>query len=288
MLQAQHRVITPIGLDHTEWLGDTVADIAMAKVGHHPPGRDADLRGPAGGGDASDPGALRRGRRDGRPGGQRVRRRRSGNSPSAGSCSPCRGSAGVYDEIFLPLHGEHQAQNAAVALAAVEAFLGAGVDRPLDPSRPGGFRRGHLARPAGAGADVADDPAGRRAQPARHGGDGDGARRRSSRSAGWWLVVSMLADKDASSMLELLEPVVDHVVVTRNTSPRAMSAAALGQVASEIFGEDRVRVEPAFPDAIEAAVTLAEAEGDIEPGGVGVLIIGSVVTVADARRLLRR
>ena len=47
-------------------------------------------------------------------------------------------------------------------------------------------------------------------------------------------------------------------------------------------------MEPSLPDAIEAAVTLAEADVDGEPGGVGVLITGSVVTVADARRLLRR
>jgi dihydrofolate synthase/folylpolyglutamate synthase len=56
----------------------------------------------------------------------------------------------------------------------------------------------------------------------------------------------------------------------------------------EIFGEERVRVEPALPDAIEAAVELAEAGVDAGLGGVGVLITGSFYTVADARRLLVR
>ena len=98
----------------------------------------------------------------------------------------------------------------------------------------------------------------------------------------------MLADKDARGILDLLEPVVDAIVVTRNTSPRAMPASELGAVAAEMFGPDRVSVVPAMPDAIEAAVALAESDVDGEPGGVGVLITGSVVTVADARKLLRR
>jgi dihydrofolate synthase/folylpolyglutamate synthase len=89
-------------------------------------------------------------------------------------------------------------------------------------------------------------------------------------------------------MLEQLEPVVTAVVATRNTSPRAMSAATLGAIAAEIFGPDRVLVEPSLPDAIEAAVTLVESEMDGELSGIGILVTGSVVTVADARRLLRR
>jgi dihydrofolate synthase/folylpolyglutamate synthase len=101
-------------------------------------------------------------------------------------------------------------------------------------------------------------------------------------------VVATLRDKDAQGILELLEPVVDSIVITRNTSPRAMSAAELAAIATEIFGEERVRVEPRLPDAIEAAVTLAEDELDAGLSGVGVLITGSVVTVADARGLLKR
>jgi dihydrofolate synthase/folylpolyglutamate synthase len=102
------------------------------------------------------------------------------------------------------------------------------------------------------------------------------------------VVVSTLRDKDAAGMLELLEPVVDAVVVTRNSSSRATSAAQLAAVATEIFGEDRVRVEPRLPDAIEAAVAMAESDVDTELSGVGVLITGSVFTVADARNLLTR
>ena len=98
-----------------------------------------------------------------------------------------QGLGGVYDEIFLPLHGAHQAQNAALALAAVEAFLGAGAGqaaRRRSVVREG-FAGVDLARPAGAGAHRADDPGRRRAQPARHGGHGRPRWRRSSPSAGW-------------------------------------------------------------------------------------------------------
>jgi dihydrofolate synthase/folylpolyglutamate synthase len=101
-------------------------------------------------------------------------------------------------------------------------------------------------------------------------------------------VAAVLADKDAAGILELLEPVVDAVVCTRNTSVRTMPAETLGALAVDIFGEDRVRVEPSMPDAIETAVTLAESDVEGELSGVGVLITGSVMTVADARRLLVR
>jgi len=95
-------------------------------------------------------------------------------------------------------------------------------------------------------------------------------------------VVAIFADKDAGAMLDLLEPAVDHVVVTRNSSPRSADPAELGATAAEIFGADRVSVIPSLPDAIEAAVTIAESEGL----GGGVVATGSVVTAADVRLLL--
>ena len=56
----------------------------------------------------------------------------------------------------------------------------------------------------------------------------------------------------------------------------------------DTFGEDRVRIAQNMPDAIEEAVVLAEEDASGELSGVGVLITGSVVTVADARKLLKR
>jgi dihydrofolate synthase/folylpolyglutamate synthase len=98
-------------------------------------------------------------------------------------------------------------------------------------------------------------------------------------------VVGVLADKDAAGILAALEPILYSVVVTANSSPRAASADALAASAVEIFGADRVRVEPRLDDAIEAAVEEAESGPDL--GGAGVLVTGSIVTVGEARRLLR-
>ena len=97
-------------------------------------------------------------------------------------------------------------------------------------------------------------------------------------------VVSVFADKDARAMLESLRPVLSEVVVTRNSSPRAMEADDLAAVAYEVFGDDLVRVEEHFGAALELAVELAEEQG---PEGVGVLATGSVATAGDARAYFR-
>ena len=101
-------------------------------------------------------------------------------------------------------------------------------------------------------------------------------------------VVSFLGDKDAAGMLALQEPAAARIVVTRNSSPRQMPLDDLAALAIDIFGEDRVIVAENLPEAIESAVVIAEDDTSGELSGVGVLITGSVVTVADARKLLKR
>jgi dihydrofolate synthase/folylpolyglutamate synthase len=102
------------------------------------------------------------------------------------------------------------------------------------------------------------------------------------------VVLGVLADKDVEGMLELLEPVADAIVCSRSSSVRAMDADVLAALAVEVFGEDRVHVAPYLPDAVETAVELAESDVDSSLAGVGILITGSVITVADARTLLVR
>jgi dihydrofolate synthase/folylpolyglutamate synthase len=106
-------------------------------------------------------------------------------------------------------------------------------------------------------------------------------------------VVAVAEDKDVEGVLDELEPVLSDIVVTTNSSPRAMPADELGELARDIFGEDRVHVVPRLDDAIEAAVTLADAAdaslADEAGGGLGataVLVTGSVVTAGDAQLLL--
>ncbi len=74
------------------------------------------------------------------------------------------------------------------------------------------------------------------------------------------------------------------VVVTQVGSPRAMPVDDLAAAAVEIFGADRVEVAPRLDDALDSAIALAEEEGDL--GGAGVLVTGSIITVAEARALL--
>src|SRR5690606_26299082 len=162
VLHAGTCVITPIGLDHTEWLGDTLSDIAYAKAGIIHPGatvvtaaqpeeaaralleRCADV-GATIAREGSEYGVLRRAVAVG------------------GQMLTLQGLGGEYDEVFLPLHGPHQAQNAAVALAATEAFLGAGAGgKALDAevvregcpgvTSPGPPARGRAAPPTLAAA----------------------------------------------------------------------------------------------------------------------------------------
>ena len=98
-------------------------------------------------------------------------------------------------------------------------------------------------------------------------------------------VIGVLGDKDAEGLLEALEPVLDHVVVTNNGSPRALETETLAEIARAVFGEDRVTVEPFLPDAVEAAIGLAEESEGQPVAGAGVVITGSVVTAGAARGL---
>jgi dihydrofolate synthase/folylpolyglutamate synthase len=286
VLHAQTTVITPIGLDHTEWLGETVEEIAWAKAGivH----KDSTLICALQPDEAMRPILERCAEvgatvsREGRDFGVVHR-----DLAVGGQVLTLQGLSGVYEGIFLPLHGEHQAQNAAIALATVEAFLGAGNERILSPEAvregfAGATSPGRLERIRNSPPILLD---------AAHNASGMAATVRTLTEefafSGLVAVVAALADKDVEGMLELLEPITESIVVTRNSSPRAMSAAQLGLVAEELFGAERVHVVPSMPDAIDAAVTLAESDNAV-PGTIGILITGSVVTVADARGLLRR
>jgi dihydrofolate synthase / folylpolyglutamate synthase len=287
VLHAGTCVITPIGLDHTEWLGDTVEEIALAKSGivHSGATLVCAVQPP----EAMEPILERCAEvgatvaREGTEFGVLHRELAFG-----GQLLTLQGLGGRYDEILLPLHGAHQAQNAALALAAVEAFLGAGSTRALDAEAvregfSGATSPGRLERVRTAPTillDAAHNPHGMLATVT--------ALEEEFSFRNLIAIVAVLEDKDAAGMLELLEPFAAEIVVTRNSSPRAMPVDRLAAYATEVFGSDRVHVEVELPDAIATAVGLAESDVDGELGGVGVLVTGSVITVADARRLWKR
>lgn len=276
------QVITPISLDHRE-LGDTVAEVATDKSGILRAGATAILAS-----QSKEAAAVLLKRaaelemtiaREGLEFGVADRRLALG-----GQLLSLRGLGGEYGELFLPLHGAHQAHNAAAALAAVEAFLGAGEDGPLDiDTVRAGFAAmdspGRLETIRSSPTiilDGAHNPAGAKALATALSEDFS-----FDQLVG---VVSILSDKDVGAILAALEPVLSSIVVTQNSSPRAMTIDELANEAVEIFGGDRVDVEPRLDDAIDAAVRMAE--DDTPLGGSGVIITGSLVTVGEARRLL--
>lgn len=280
-------VITPIGLDHAEFLGTDVLGIAREKAGIIKPGAVAVLA-------AQDKAVAQvlvercvevdaQVAREGAEFGVAEREIAVGGQRIA-----LRGLSGVYDDIFLPLHGEHQASNAALALAAAEALIGAGPKQALDPdvvraAFAGASSPGRLERvAAGRGVptvlvDACHNPHGARALAAALTTEF-----RFTRLVG---VLGVMRDKDARAILAELEPVLHEVVVTANSSARAMDPDELGALAVEVFGADRVSVEPSLATAVEQAGELAEEGGE---SGVGVIVTGSVVTAGEARTLFGR
>jgi dihydrofolate synthase/folylpolyglutamate synthase len=279
-------VITPIDLDHAEFLGTDVLGIAREKSGIIKPGAVAVMA-------AQDPAVAKvllercvevdaQVAREGAEFGVVEREIAVG-----GQRLTLRGLSGTVDEIFLPLHGEHQASNAVLALAATEALIGAGPHQPIDPDAvraafaavrsPGRLERVAAAGSGGTSAvfvDAAHNPHGARALAASLTSEF-----RFIRLVG---VLGVMREKDARGMLAELEPVLAEVVVTANSSPRAMDPDELGAIASEVFGSDRVSVAPSLARAVEEARELAEEGGE---SGVGVIVTGSVVTAGETRTL---
>ncbi|MEU6728640.1 folylpolyglutamate synthase/dihydrofolate synthase family protein [Nonomuraea wenchangensis] len=275
-------VITPISLDHTDRLGPDIPSIAGEKAGIIKPGATAILAQQE---LAAAEVLMRRSAevgavvaREGLEFGVMSREVAIG-----GQLLTLRGLKGVYDEVYLPLYGAHQAGNAACALAAVEALTGG--DDPLDAdlvrqafaqaSSPG--RMEVVRRTPTVVIDAAHNPGGMQATL-----EGLHEAFDFAKVIG---VVAVMRDKDVEGLLELLEPIVDEIVVTRNSSPRSLTADELAALAAPIFGEERVHVEDRLDDAIDKGIGIADAEGEFS--GTGVLITGSVVTAGDARRLLK-
>lgn len=296
VVDAPVAVITPIGVDHADYLGDTIAEIASEKagiivkqthdlvptdtvavIGRQVPEAMEVLLAQTVRADA----AVAREDSEFAVLGRQI--------AVGGQLLELQGLGGVYSDVYLPLHGEHQAHNAVLALAAVEAFFGAGAQRQLDlETVRSGFASvtspGRLERLRSAPTvfiDAAHNPAGAAAL----------AQALSEEFDFRFLVgvVSVMGDKDVDGILTGLEPVLDQIVVTHNGSPRALDVEALALRAEERFGPERVIAAPTLPDAIETATALVEEAGNEDDrggfGGVGMVITGSVVTAGAARTL---
>jgi dihydrofolate synthase/folylpolyglutamate synthase len=276
-------VITPIGMDHAAYLGNSVEEIAQTKAGIIKPESHVVLA-------AQEPTVAkilleriaekaaipcREGiefaviKRDIAVGGQVV---------------TFQGVHGEYKDIFIPLYGAHQASNAAVALAAVEAFVGQKLSDELvsgafaSVSSPGRFEIVH--RDPTVIVDAAHNPHGAKALANTIGKEFD--------FQSLFGVVAVLADKDAAGILRELEPVVSRIVVTENTSERALAKEELFKIAQGIFGTERTFLEADLQSAITYSMEQATLLNQVSDGSNAVLVTGSVVTVGEAKRIVKR
>ena len=281
-------VVLPIAVDHARYLGGTPAEIAVEKAGIIKPGAVAVL---------------------------------AEQQPDVAEVLLAR-VAEVGATVVREGHGLRRGRPGAGGRRA--AALAAGAARPLRRAVPPAVRRAPgPERRAGAGrgrgvprrlaTKPLDDALVRAAfaevtSPARleivrrgptivldaahnpHGAEATAAALEDSFTLDPLIgVIGVMGDKDAEGLLAAFEPHLSHVVCTQNSTERAMPAEELAVTAREVFGEDRVTVEPRLADAIDRAVALAEeGSGSSSIGTGGVLVTGSVVTAGEARTMLKR
>lgn len=269
-------VVTPIGVDHERWLGSTAVAIAEEKAGIIAPGCVTVIA-------PQDPDVLDvLLRRCAEVGSQpRVFGRDFDLVDRAvavgGQVLDIRLVHGQYEEVFLSLHGRHQADNATVAVAAVEALLvgDSALDQALVDALGSAASPGRLEavdRDPTVLLDAAHNPAGAEALAA--------ALRESFTFVETTAVIAVMADKDIPGILAPLRDVVDRVVATQNTSPRCAGADTVARLAGEVWGDAAVVVQPDLAEAI------AIARRDARASGGAVVVTGSVVTVGEARAII--
>ena len=274
-------VITPIGMDHMEYLGNSIEEIATAKAGILKPDMYGVLSN-------QTPEVAKVLLAKAAEVGIEVAREgiefevMSRQVAVGGQLLTIRGIKDVYSDLFLPLHGKHQASNAAAALVAAEAFFG---DQPLDlesvkqgfasATSPGRFEI--VRREPTVILDAAHNP---------HGAKTLANTLQEEFTFGRVIaVVGIFADKDAEGIFDEIKDVIDGVIVTQSSSPRAMPAGELAKLARKYIEADRIFIEPELRNAIKKA--LADANHPMEEESVGVLITGSVITVGEARAILK-
>ena len=282
VVDADVSVITPIGLDHMEYLGNTITEIAATKAGIIKEQGFIVLA------QQTPEAAVELLRRAAEVGADVAREGLEYSIDSraiavGGQLISITGLRGHYDDIFLPLHGKHQASNAAAALIAVEAFFGE-QDLDIDAVRAG---FANVTSP-GRCEIIHRDPT--IILDAAHNPHGAKAIAETMQSEFTFDevtgIVALMADKDALGILQALEPIMNLVIVTTNSSERSMKVAELSKLATEVFGADRVFAEDTLQAAIDRAVK--DSVRPLSDESLAILITGSVVTVGEARTAVRK
>ncbi|WP_216395502.1 bifunctional folylpolyglutamate synthase/dihydrofolate synthase [Arcanobacterium phocae] len=278
VIDADVAMIMPIAHDHEKWLGHDLTDIAFEKLGIVKPGtimilapQDPEVRAMA------------------YEHAHRVHATLIDNfevisheAAVGGQLISLRTPAAVYEDIPLAMLGAYQAQNAAAALTAVETFFGGSaipgdiVEHALMSTSSPGRLEVVKSSPLII-VDAAHNPAG--AKVTREGLEEYFPGPRVA-------VFSAMADKDVEGILTELEPVFHTIVVTEMAGDRAMDIDDLTEIATDIFGEDRVRVVGELLDAIATAADIAETVDPDAIAPASVTVLGSIMLGGQARALL--
>lgn len=287
VLDADAAVIGPVDMDHMQWLGDSVEQIAAEKAGIIKQGSSV-IVGPqehASVMPVIEEGAARAGAVSVQRDGQEINVVE--RMPAVGGqLATLQTGNGIYRDIPVSAFGRYQAHNAVAALAAAETVIPVSgqldtgvVSQALQTVRiPGRVEiirssptiildGGHNIQAVGAVRDAIEENFDFRQLIG---------------------VVSMMKDKDVESVLGIMEPILEKLIVTQNSwGSRVMPADELESIAIGVFGPDRVIRQDSLPDAIQQAVDLVDSDDDLGVGyGHGILVFGSFVTVGDARTLL--
>ena len=284
VINAAVSVITPIGFDHMEYLGDTLEKIATTKSGIIKDGSFAVLA-------RQEPEVAqvlmhKAATVDATPIREGIEYSvKSRALAVGGQLISIAGVYGEYNDLFLPLHGAHQAANAATAIAAVEVFAGESKldeevvrEALVNATSPG--RCEIVMRNPTVIIDAAHNP---------HGAVS--LKRTLADEFDFDAVIGVVApmgDKDVEGILEEFENVMNRIIVTRNSSHRAASVDELYDSAIQIFGSERVSKSESLHSAIAEAIEQAKLENAVNDHNTAVVIAGSVVSAGESRAIVRK
>ena len=284
VIKADVSVITPIGFDHMEYLGDTLEKIALTKSGIIKESSFAVLA-------RQEPEVAqvlmhKCAQEDATPIREGIEYSVKNRALAVGGqLISIAGVYGEYNDLFLPLHGAHQASNAATAIAAVEVFAGESKldedvvrEALVNATSPG--RCEIIMRNPTVIIDAAHNP---------HGAQS--LKRTISEEFDFDSIIGVIApmgDKDVDGILEELESVVNRVIVSKNTSHRAADLSDLKASAQGIFGSERVTAIESLQEALVKAIEQAKLDNGVSDSNTAVLVAGSVVTAGEARGIIRR
>jgi len=282
VISSQVSVMTPIGLDHMEYLGNTVEAIAQTKAGIFKPESNVVLAAQSA--QVAKVLLAQVAKVSAQPFRQGVEFSLKNRALAVGGqLLSIQGVHGDYDEIFLPLYGDHQGNNAAIALAAVEVFAGVKLDTELvqdafsKVSSPG--RCEIVYKDPTVIIDAAHNPHGVSAIANTLNTEFD-----FELVVG---VVAVLADKDVAGILKNLATTLDYLVITENGSNRAMNKDELAKIASQYFKAEQVEIIGDMNSAITYAIEKVALYNQVNDGVAAVVITGSVATAGMARSIIK-